>query len=345
MHSKMRVVLGQFQTFDEEMAKFALQLGISEIQMNTPALPGEKIWTFEALKDLKERIESYGLKWTAIENVPLIFYDKVILGLPGRDEQIENYCQTIRNMGKLGIPMLGHNFSPTFVWRTTTQAPGRGGARATAFDERQLRPGDNAFREMMARKRHLLDYDVFEAVDGMTADDLFDNYRYFMDAVLPTAEKAGVMLALHPDDPPLRRFGGIQRMVTSLEDYKRAMEIGNSPAWGVNLCLGCCSEKGGRDCALEMIRYLGVRKKILSVHFRDVQGTLPCFQECFLGEGNYDPAEILYELGKVGYEGIIMEDHVLKMDYDSDYGHRARSHEIGYIQGMIQMMDFACGEK
>ena len=109
----------------------------------------------------------------------------------------------------------------------------------------------------------------------MTADDLFDNYRYFMDAVLPTAEKAGVMLALHPDDPPLRRFGGIQRMVTSLEDYKRAMEIGNSPAWGVNLCLGCCSEKGGRDCALEMIRYLGVRKKILSVHFRDVQGTLP----------------------------------------------------------------------
>ena len=80
-------------------------------------------------------------------------------------------------------------------------------------------------------------------------------------------------------------------------------------------------------------------------HFRDVQGTLPCFQECFLGEGNYDPAEILYELGKVGYEGIIMEDHVLKMDYDSDYGHRARSHEIGYIQGMIQMMDFACGEK
>ena len=73
--------------------------------MNTPALPGEKIWTFEALKDLKERIESYGLKWTAIENVPLIFYDKVILGLPGRDEQIENYCQTIRNMGKLGIPM------------------------------------------------------------------------------------------------------------------------------------------------------------------------------------------------------------------------------------------------
>ena len=179
----------------------------------------------------------------------------------------------------------------------------------------------------------------------MTADDLFDNYRYFMDAVLPTAEKAGVMLALHPDDPPLRRFGGIQRMVTSLEDYKRAMEIGNSPAWGVNLCLGCCSEKGGRDCALEMIRYLGVRKKILSVHFRDVQGTLPCFQECFLGEGNYDPAEILYELGKVGYEGIIMEDHVLKMDYDSDYGHRARSHEIGYIQGMIQMMDFACGEK
>ncbi|RHB36138.1 hypothetical protein DW886_28585 [Enterocloster aldenensis] len=343
MHSKMRVVLGQFQTFDDEMAKFALQLGISEIQMNTPALPGGKVWSFEALKNLKEKMEGYGLKWTAIENVPLIFYDKVILGLPGRDEQIENYCETIRNMGRLGISILGHHFSPTFVWRTTTEATGRGGARATAFDEEQLAPGSNAFREMMARKRHLLDYDVFEAANGITADILFNNYRYFMDAVVPEAEKAGVMLALHPDDPPLRKFGRIERMITGLEDYKRAMEIAHSPVWGVNLCLGCCSEKGGRDCAIETIRYLGARKKIFSVHFRDVKGTLPCFEECFLGEGNFNPAEILYELGQVGYDGIIMEDHVLKMDYDSAYGHRARGHEIGYIQGMLKMMDFVAG--
>lgn len=341
MHNKMRVVLGQFQKFDEEMAKFALQLGISEIQMNTPALPGEKKWSFESLKELKEKIESFGLRWTAIENVPLVFYDKVILGLSGREEQIENYCQTIRNMGKLGIPILGHHFSPTFVWRTSTEAPGRGGAKAAAFDEEQLMMGANAFHEMMRKKGHLLDYDVFEAADGITTDMLFDNYRYFMDAVIPVAEDAGVMLALHPDDPPLRQFGGIQRMVTSLNDYQRAMEIADSPAWGINLCLGCCSEKGGGDCAVEMIRYFGAKKKILSVHFRDVKGILPCFEECFLGEGNFNPAEVLYELGKVEYDGIIMEDHVLKMDNDTLYGHRARGHEIGYIQGMLKMMDFA----
>lgn len=341
MRSKMRVVLGQFQVFDDEMARFALQLGINEVQMNTPALPGEKAWAYEDLRALKEKIESYGLKLAAIENIPLVFYDKVILGLPGRDEQIAYYCETIRNLGRLGIPLLGHHFSPTFVWRTALDVPGRGGARATAFDVDKLNFGNNAFQEMMRKKRHLLDYDVFEAARGITDEMLFDNYAYFMRAVIPEAEKANVKLALHSDDPPLKRFGEIQRMAVSLEDFQRAMEIADSPAWGVNLCLGCCSERGGSQCAREMIRYFGERKRLLSVHFRDVKGMLPCFEECFLGEGNFNPAEMLWELEKVDYEGIIMEDHVLKMDYDSAYGHRARGHELGYIQGMIQMMEYA----
>lgn len=339
----IRMVVSQFQVFDEEMGLFAKQLGIPNIHMNTPALPGDKIWAYEDLKGLKEKIESYGLKWVMVENVPLIFYDKVILGLPGRDEQIENYCKTIENLGKLGIEIFGHHFSPTFVWRTTDKAEGRGGSKVTAFDNEAFgRLGNAGMREMMRKKRHLLNYDVFEVAAGLTAEDLFRNYRYFMDAVIPVAEQNHVKLALHPDDPPIRKAEGcsIERMITSLEDYKRAMEIANSSMWGANLCLGCCSELGGRTAVLEALRFFLSCGKLFSVHFRDVKGTLPHFQECFLGEGNFNPAEVIQILQEADYTGLIMEDHVAKMDYDTIYGHRARAHELGYIKGMIDMYTY-----
>ncbi len=341
MKSRIRLTVSQFQVFDDEMGRFAAQLGIRNIQMNTPRLPGKGIWDLDALRELKARIESYGLKLVMIENVPLTFYDKVILGLPGRDEQLDNYCQTIRNLASLGVEVFGHHFSPTFVWRTDTAAPGRGGAGVTAFELDRMRLDSNALEELMRRKGHLLDYDVFETASGLSEEDLFRNYAYFLDAVLPVAEACGLKLALHPDDPPIKHFGGIERMITSLEDYQRAMELANSPMWGVNLCLGCCSEGGGAQAVRRSIEYLGERKKLFCIHFRDVQGNLDRFQECFLGEGNYNPAEMMALLIRLGYDGFIMEDHVSKLSYDSPYGHRARAHELGYIKGLIDMFECA----
>ena len=133
MKSKMRMCVSQFQVFDEEMAAFASQLGYTNIQMNSPALPGDKLWSLDDLKALKERMNQHGLKFVMVENVPLFYYDKVILGLPGRDEQLDNYLKTIRNLHEIGIEIFGHHFSPTFVWRTRDLV-GRGGSRVTAFD-------------------------------------------------------------------------------------------------------------------------------------------------------------------------------------------------------------------
>jgi mannonate dehydratase len=274
----MKITVGQFQIFDDEMGGFAAQVGADTIQMNTPALPGEKVWALEDMQNLKNHIKSYGLNFKMIENVPLIFYDKVILGLPDRDEQIENYIQTIRNCQKIGVEILGHHFSPTFVWRTNMEGKGRGGSYVTEYDGSKLLPDGNAMKQRMAKNRHKLDYDVFELAEGMTADRLFANYEYFMKAIIPVAEECNVKLALHPDDPPVRSFCNIQRMITSQDDYIRAMEIANSVAWGLNLCLGCCSEMGGAETVNEMIRYFGSRKKIFCIHFRDVQGTLPYFK-------------------------------------------------------------------
>lgn len=340
MKSKMRMCVSQFQVYDEEMALYASQLGINNIQMNSPALPGSEKWELSDLRALRDRIEAHGQKLVMVENVPLIFYDKVILGLPGRDRQLDYYIETIRNLASIGVEIFGHHFSPTFVWRTE-DALGRGGARVTAFDEEKFsRSGNEAMKELMRRKRHLLDYDVFEVAKGLTAEKLFENYKYFMDAVIPVAEQCNIRLALHPDDPPLRSANNIERMVVDLADYERAMNIANSELWGVNLCLGCCSEMAGADGVRDMIRFFGERGKLFSVHFRDVQGTMPRFQECFLGEGNFDPPEILHLLASYGFDGLIMEDHVAKLDNDSLYGHRARAHELGYIKGLIDMMNY-----
>ena len=345
MKSRMRMCVSQFQTFDDEMASFASQLGYTNIQMNSPALPGEKMWSLEDLKALKARMDSYGLTFVMVENVPLIYYDKVILGLPGRDEQLDCYLQTIRNLHEIGIEIFGHHFSPTFVWRTR-DLDGRGGSHVTAFDADEFElMGNEGMKEVMKRKKHMLDYDVFEVMESMTAEDLFKNYEYFMKAVMPEAEKYGMKIALHPDDPPLRQGHHVERMICSLNDYKRAMEIADSPNWGVNLCLGCCSELGGADAVKEAIRFFGEKKKLFSVHFRDVVGQLPHFQECFLGEGNFRPAEIIRLLAEYEFDGLIMEDHVAKLSYDTVYGHRARAHELGYIKGLLDMLDYTEEQK
>ena len=340
MKSKMRMCVSQFQVFDEEMASYASQLGYTNIQMNSPALPGDKIWSLDDLKALKNSMENAGLKFVMVENVPLVFYDKVILGLPGRDEQLDNYLQTIRNLHEIGIEIFGHHFSPTFVWRTK-DLPGRGGAKVTAFDcEDFENEGNESMRELMKRKRHLVDYDVFEVMENMTSEDLFKNYEYFIKAVMPVAEQCGMKIALHPDDPPVREGHKVQRMITSLDDYERAMNLANSPNWGANLCLGCCSELGGADEVKRAIRYFAEKDKLFCVHFRDVQGCLPHFQECFLGEGNFNPPEIIHLLADVGFDGLIMEDHVAKLSVDTVYGHRARAHELGYIKGLIDMLNY-----
>jgi mannonate dehydratase len=176
----------------------------------------------------------------------------------------------------------------------------------------------------------------------VTEDEMWANYSYFLNAVLPVAEEAGVKLALHPDDPPVPMLGGVARLFYRPEGFKRALEISQgSPAWGLNLCLGCCSEMtGGKDAVREMIEYFVPRGRVFYAHFRDVQGTVPNFAECFIGEGNFDPGEVMILLSSYGFDGFLLDDHVPQMDDDTPWGHRGRSHAIGYMQGLIRMAEF-----
>ena len=137
----------------------------------------------------------------ALENVPVSFYDKAMLGLPGRDEQIAHMQSTIRNMGRAGIPILGYHWMPNGVWRTQEPATLRGGARGTRFD--------------------LAEHDPDELTHGreFTSDEMWANYEYYLERILPVAEESNVKLALHPDDPPVETLGGVARIFRNFDGF------------------------------------------------------------------------------------------------------------------------------
>src|SRR5207247_2652450 len=274
-------------------------------QFHTPSdLSGKDgFWSVDELVDLRERCERAGLVVEGIENVPYRHWDKVLLGKPGRERQLENYATTIRNMAAARIPVLGHHFLPTYVWRTDMRARGRGGALVSVYDEAVADKGN-------ALAGYKLAPDV-PITDRLNREQMWDNYRVFLEAVLPVAEEAGVRLALHPDDPPTEAaLGGIERILISPAAMKRAWEVSaNSPAWGLDLCLGTVSEMAGEASVNELIDFFGPKGKIFYVHMRDVQGTVPKFKEAFLGEGNYNPAAVLRRLASVGVDGLVIDDH------------------------------------
>lgn len=342
----MRVAVGQFHVLTDEKLRFAAQIGVTGIQMNNPTLPGDTHWEEADIRRLVDKVEAAGLTFEAIENVPTHFYDKAMLGLPGRDEQIENYCRTLRNVGRAGVPILGLHFMPNSVWRTERRTPGRGGARNTRFDMAKVEGGTKAeWRQFMPTTLGRRDsMPVFDEADGIvTAEMMWANYTYFMDAVLPVAEEAGVRIALHPDDPPVPMLGGVARIFKAPTDFKRAYErYADSPSWGLDLCLGCCSEMpGGAENVRDLIRFFAPKGRIFYIHFRDVQGTVPDFTECFIGEGNFNPAEVMTLLRASGFTGFLLDDHVPQMDDDTEWNHRGRAHAIGYMQGLLRMTEAA----
>lgn len=314
----MRVSIGLPRDATDEHLTFARQMGCEGVVLATPErLPGAQRWEYEDLAALRAWVESHDLRIEAIQNMPHDFWMKVRLGEPGRDEQIEHVQATIRAMGRAGIPVLGYNFRPDPLYRTGVRA-GRGGAEVTVFDRALAADLPLTFgREL-------------------TADEMWANYDYFVKAVIPVAEEAGVRLALHPDDPPGPAIGGVARIFSSFEGFERASRIVDSPAWGILFCMGCWSEMGGHENVMRGIRHFGERGQIVYVHFRDVQGTGDQFAECFIGEGNVDITTALRTLREVGFDGPLIDDHVPHMVGDTGWAPRGRAYATGYLMGLLR---------
>ncbi len=326
----MKIILGAIKEFNDDALIMAKQLGSEGFHFNTPpiAADDENFWTVRALKWLKEYTEKFGLNLDMIENVPIRFFDKIILGVSGRDEQIENYIKTLQNMGKVGIPILGHHFCPTWAWRTSVTYPYRGGAHVSAYDRSLENTVPNAYK---ISNKHMID---FGTLPPPTAEDLWKNFEYFIKAVIPEAERAGVKLITHPSDPPLAKVAGVPRIFISQEDFQKAEKLADNDAWGINFCMGTFSQLGGEEAVLRMINEFVPKNRIHMVHFRDVQGTVEKFNECFLGEGRYNPAKVMKALNDRGYNGLVLDDHVPFLTNDTRWGHTSRAYTYGYLKAL-----------
>ena len=312
----------------EEKLQFTKQLGVRDViihpllQSYSPdenlPVSTEEEWSFEELVHLRNRIEDSGLRMAAIENLPVGFYDEIMLGKEGRDEQIEHVQATIRNMGRAGIQILGYNWMPSRVWRTSLTARGRGETKSTAFELDEAK-------------------DAPHTHDGQyTESEFWDNYEYFLERAVPVAENAGVTLCLHPDDPPVEELGGLPRLFRNFENLNRAMELVPSDHHQIELCLGTVSGMNHDVDVLDVIRHFGDRNEICYVHFRDVEGTVPSFQEVFIDEGNYDEFAALETLREVGFDGMVIPDHVPQLEGEREWQPSGRAYTIGYLKGMLK---------
>ena len=329
----MRVGLGQFHEITPSRLQFIKQCGCDDFQLNAPLLPGEERWEYEDLAGLVQQAAEAQLRLIAIENVPTRFYDQIMLGGDGRDKQLENMVYTIRNVARAGIPYLGYAFMPTGVWRTSQDEPVRGGAAATAFHyetARSAKPGDDSSFGSWGNIGVKREY---------TEEEIWQNYCWYLERILPVGEEVGLRLALHPDDPPVPSLGGVGRVFRNFENFRRAMETFDSPMHGLDFCHGCWSEMKGGAGVIDAIRYFGERNKLFYVHLRDVQGSVEDFTECYLGDGNCDPVETIRTLKQVGFHGFLLPDHVPRMVGDAEWCHRGRAWTVGYIQALIAAVE------
>ena len=329
----IRVALGQFEEITDERLRFIKQCGADDFQVNTPTLPGDQYWEYEDLAQLVHRGKEFGLRLMAIENVPPHFYDKIMLGLEGREEQLQNVARTIRNMGRAGIPILGYCFMPTGVWRTDWETPVRGGALANSFDY------EKAKSVGAGEKTSYGGWGTIPLDRSYSEEEIWENYCWYMERILPVCEEAGVRMAAHPDDPPVPTLGGVGRIFRSFEHFQRAMETFDSPMHGLDFCHGCWSEMRGGEGVQDAIRWFGSRGKIFYVHFRDVRGAANDFTECLLGDGNCNPVETIRALKEVGFNGFLIPDHVPQMEGDDDYCDRGRAWTVGYMKALLTAVD------
>ncbi len=317
---KIAVQLGPDPS-DEDL-QFVKQLGAEYVTIWLHA----KEATYENFARLREKVEAAGLKIWNIGNLNVHNMEEVTLNLPGRDQKIEEYKTYLRNIGKAGIYYTTYAHMGNGIWSTQRENT-RGGAPARGFD---LAKADAGYWDTKVFKAPLTHGRVY------SQKEIWDNYTYFIKAVAPVAEEAGVRIGIHPDDPPVPVLGGVPRCIFgNFEGYKRAFEIADSPNIGMCLCCGTWLEGGklmGKDVP-ETIRYFGSRGRIFKIHFRNVNAPLPHFVETFVDDGYMDMYKVMRALREVNFNGVMIPDHIPEM---IGGGRAGTAYSIAYMKALLK---------
>lgn len=325
-----RMKVGTQHSHSEDVLKVLAALGVKNICSGLPSARFDENWSVDGLTRLREKVESYGIK---LEAVPLPLSSayitrsenpNIMLGKsPERDREIDNVCQMIRNCARAGIPMAKYNMSILGVVRSG-RTPGRGGASLSTFNY------DKAVKQSPP---------LTEA-GTVSEDDAWERITYFLNRVVPVAEENKIKIACHPHDPGMPKiegFRGVHRVLGSVDGLKKFIAIKESPYHGLNFCQGTVSEmlRDPKREIHDVIRYFGTRRKIFNVHFRNIKGGFLNFQETFPDDGDVDFIAAIRTYKEVGYDGMLMPDHVPIIEGDPG-GRQAFAFAFGYIRALIQ---------
>ncbi|MFC0410821.1 mannonate dehydratase [Roseomonas elaeocarpi] len=309
---------------DDDDYRVMAQLGIQHICADPPGNPDT--WSLEVLQGLRDKLAGFGL---SLDMVQLPLPSKPIerqthpdiLGAgPDRDRQIDAVCRLIERVAAAGIPAVKYNLNIIGIPRTPLE-PSRGGAMSEAF------------------RWELADHDApLSPVGRLSEEENWERIDYFLERVVPVAESNRVRLACHPHDPYTPPgYRGVTRVLGTVDGLKRFVQMRESPYHGLNFCQGTVGEMldDPRREVGEVIRWFGERKKIFNVHFRNIRGGKLSFMETFPEDGDMDMWESLKLYHEVGYEYMIMPDHVPRISGRDPQG-TAFAFCYGYIAGLLQ---------
>ena len=311
---KIKVQSKVVSDYTDEQLLFIKQMGVKYVYV----IFKDEHTDYDSVMKFMERLRKFDLTVTDAGNVHLYKSDKIHLGLPGRDEAIEKYNAFNRILGKAGIPVGYMTWEPNQVL-TTRFGVGEHtrGAVGRIVD----------LKEMEGRP--------YTHDRLYTKEEIWDNFKYFLDRALPVCEEANIKIALHPNDPPVDCLVGISNLITSAEDYKHAFELaGNSPYLGMKMCIGCWLESQDFGNLMKDIETFCIQDKISIVHFRNVSSTMPYFEETLLEDGYADMYAIMKQLVRCGYDGQLNIDHPF---FERD-GKRMSDMSAAYFTGYMKAL-------
>ncbi len=319
-----KLCLGTGAEADEKEMRRLRQLGVGHVLMGGPsALP----WTEAQLRALVDRFRAGGL---TVANLMISGFPRALYGRPGRDREIEAVVASIAAAGKVGIPVVEYNFYAHRLTEGYLEETGRAGAGLTAYDYERV-------KDLPALPE--------EGTHGL--DEMWANVTYFLRAIVPAAEKAGVRLALHPNDPPVPRSRGSGQIMATLAGWKRLVGIVDSPVNGITYDCGVTREMGEDPVAV--CRWFGERDRINHVHYRNVRvrRTSVDYTEVFPDEGQVDLFAVMQELVRQKYPRGLYPEHPRALDVDREQpgfrsyypgggGYAGLVYNVAYTKAMLQ---------
>jgi mannonate dehydratase len=322
--------------------------GMTGVVSAVYGVPVGEVWPVERIAELVQQVEANGLRLEVIESVPV--HEDIKLGKPSRDRLIENYCRTLRNLARFGIRVVCYNFMPMFDWtRTTLDMRLPDGSTTLAFDAAEIEkidpregirlPGWDASYTRDELRGLLAEY---AAIDEKAVRA---NLAHFLKRVIPVAKEVGIMMAIHPDDPP-RPIFGLPRIVKNRADLAELLAVVDDPANGLTLCSGSLGSDAGNDIPA-LVREFG--KRIHFAHLRNVRvDASGSFHETGhrSADGSLDMAEIVRAYHEVGFEGYVRPDHGRMIWGETGrpgYGLYDRALGAVYLNGLWEGIDKVMG--